>query len=647
MACALIHVPLAHAQEPVDLASMSLEQLLDLDVVTASRFEQKMSHAPSVVQVIDAAEIRAHGWRTLGEALDSLPGLYLSDTGLYTYLGARGLLRAGDYDTRFLLLVNGHRINDPVYSQSPVGIEFPLDMSLVERIEYVPGPGSAVYGSNAFFGVINVLTRTPRSMGDGELRATVGSHGTHDVQATLATSSPRSETLLSARQVHIEGRTLHFPEFADTASGGRVQGQDDERTRQLFVSHVAGDLSLQLVAGDRRKEDPVAPYGQRFATPGAEVQDRWIEFGTQYSRALDADTRWNAQLDVIDYRYLGDYVYGEDEPYLNRDIAEGVSVILGARLVSTGWRRHTLVAGVESQWDRRVRQRNFDAAPYADYLDTRANTATWGVYLDDEITLSAHWRFNGGLRVDHSDLGTLRLSPRMALIHSRDDGSTFKAIVGKAYRSPNAYERYYNVVSPEGDQYANPALNAEHVETMELAYSHALGARTRADVSVFHYRLSDLITLVDVGDNDLTMDNAARASSRGAEFGLTHQAAGGALLRASYAYSKVEDSETEEPVNAPRGIARLSAVVPLGAGLSFAANAQHVGRRATLAGEVDAYTVVNANLRWQPGSQPFALSAGVRNLFDEHYADPAGPEFTQDAIVRRGREFRFEATWSF
>ena len=121
---------------------------------------------------------RAHGWRTLGEALDSLPGLYVSETGLYAYLGARGELGAGDYNTRFLLLVNGHRINDPVYSQSPVGAEFPLDMSLVERIEYAPGPGSAVYGSNAFFGVINVLTRDAADFGDGELRAGIASFAT-------------------------------------------------------------------------------------------------------------------------------------------------------------------------------------------------------------------------------------------------------------------------------------------------------------------------------------------------------------------------------------------------------------------------------------------------------------------------------------
>src|SRR5687767_2514203 len=74
----------AGAQEnPADLASLSLEQLLDLEVVTASRFDQKVDHAPSAVQVISAQDIRAHGWRTLGEALESLPGLYLSDTGLY------------------------------------------------------------------------------------------------------------------------------------------------------------------------------------------------------------------------------------------------------------------------------------------------------------------------------------------------------------------------------------------------------------------------------------------------------------------------------------------------------------------------------------------------------------------------------------
>lgn len=638
----------ARAQTPDDLTDMSLEDLLQVEIVTATRFQQTVAQAPSSVQVITAQDIRAHGWRTLAEALDSLPGLYVSDTGLYTYLGARGHLRAGDYDTRFLLLINGHRINDPVYSQSPVGAEFPLDMSLVERIEYAPGPGSALYGSNAFFGVINVLTKDTGSFGNGELRMAVGSYGTSDAQFTLPlASSDRSTTLLSARRYHSEGRTLRFTEWGDTPSGGVVRDQDDERVRQVFAHHAKGDLSVQLVAGDRRKEDPVAPYDQAFATPGAQVQDRWITFGAAYTHRFQEVQEASVRLDVVDYRYVGDYVYDPASPYLNRDVATGTSVVVGGQVLARFGQRHTVVAGVEATVDQGVVQRNFDIDPRISYLHSRENMSTWGVFVDDDIRLSDRLRVNSGLRADKSDAGTWRLSPRFALIATPEEGTVLKLIAGQSYRSPNAYERYYQVDAEESAQFANPALGAEHMQTTELHYSRAVGARGRADISAYQYRLRDLITLVEVEDGVLTLANHGHASSRGAELAYVYQGNNGFRMRASHAYSEVSDSETRRPVNAPTGITRLAASMPLPYQWKVAASAQRVSSRASLDGSLPAYTTVNAHLSWQPDGLPLSVSMGVRNLLDESYGDPVGPEFVQDVVPRRGREYRLEARWTF
>lgn len=634
-------------QEAADLASLPLEQLLDLEVVTASRFDQKANRAPSAVQVITAEEIRAHGWRTLGEALESLPGLYLSDSGLYTYLGARGQLRAGDYNTRFLLLIDGHRINDPVYSQSPVGSEFPLDMTLVQRIEYVPGPGSAVYGSNAFFGVINVLTKPPASFGNGELSLSGGSYGTRGTRAVLSTGGTARETLLSASQSHSQGRDFHFPEFADTDSAGRVEGQDDERVRQLFVRHTAGELALLLLAGDRRKEDPVAPYGQAFATPGAEIQDRWAVLGIQYNRTLSAATRWHAQLDLIDYRYVGNYMYGDSPPVLNRDVSTGRSLVLGSRLVTTALPGHTMAVGFEAQLDQSVEQLNFDVEPYASYLQSKHDISNFGVFVNDEIALGGDWLLNAGLRLDRNDVGTVRLSPRLALINASAGGTTFKAIVGKAFRSPNAYERFYNIDSGEGGiQLVNPDLNAESIRTAELFFSRGLGSRARAELSLFNYALDHLITLV--GDESLlTLANAGSATSTGAELAIRYRWDHGAMLRSSYSYSRVRDSSGQPTRNAPRGIGKVLATLPLAHGISAAASVYYMSQRATKSGSSGRHTVVNANLLWEPAASAFSLSAGVRNLLDEAYADPIGPEYLQDVIPRRGREYRVELTWHF
>lgn len=142
-----------------DLTELALEDLLQVEISTASKFTQNLRNAPSAAQVITAEDIQRHGWRTLAEALNSLHGFYGVNDRAYAFVGTRGFLVPGDYNTRFLLLLNGQRLNDNIYEQANFGQEFPLDLALVERIEYVPGPGSAIYGSNAFFGVINVIAR--------------------------------------------------------------------------------------------------------------------------------------------------------------------------------------------------------------------------------------------------------------------------------------------------------------------------------------------------------------------------------------------------------------------------------------------------------------------------------------------------------
>lgn len=167
-ACLLLYLPLAAA---ADLALLSLEDLLQVEVVSASKFAQKASEAPSAVRVVTAEGIRLHGWATLNEALTSLPGIYANDDRVYSFLGARGLLKPGDLNTRFLLLADGEPMNDHIYEQAFFGDEFPLDLALVKSIEYVPGPGSSIYGANAMFGAINVITKKVEDIARAEVAA--------------------------------------------------------------------------------------------------------------------------------------------------------------------------------------------------------------------------------------------------------------------------------------------------------------------------------------------------------------------------------------------------------------------------------------------------------------------------------------------
>ena len=131
---------LAQSQSDQDLTSLDIQQLSQLKVYSASRHLEDVRDAPSSVTIVTGEEIRRYGWRTLADVLGSLRGFYTSNDRNYTYLGVRGFLRPGDFNSRILLLLNGHRLNESLYDSAYYGNDFPIDLDLIDRIEVVRGP---------------------------------------------------------------------------------------------------------------------------------------------------------------------------------------------------------------------------------------------------------------------------------------------------------------------------------------------------------------------------------------------------------------------------------------------------------------------------------------------------------------------------
>src|SRR5512142_86333 len=154
-----------------DLKQLSLEELMNIEVQTiysASKYEQKVTEAPSSVSIVTSSDIKKYGYRTLADILRSVRGFYVTNDRNYSYVGVRGFGRPGDYNSRILLLIDGHRTNDNIYDQAFVGTEAIIDIDLIDRVEIVRGPGSSLYGSNASFEVVNVITKGGRDLGGVE-----------------------------------------------------------------------------------------------------------------------------------------------------------------------------------------------------------------------------------------------------------------------------------------------------------------------------------------------------------------------------------------------------------------------------------------------------------------------------------------------
>ena len=193
-----------------------MQDLLSVEVVsTASKFPQAIREAPASITVVTDEEIRRFGYRTLADVLRSVRGFYTTYDRNYAYVGMRGFARPGDYNTRVLLLVDGHRLNDDIYDQAPIGTDFPIDLSLVERVEVIRGPASSLYGTNALFGVINVVTKTGADRKGVRADAAAGSLATGGAGASYGRLFGDGRELLVAATTYRSAgqRQLHFPEF--------------------------------------------------------------------------------------------------------------------------------------------------------------------------------------------------------------------------------------------------------------------------------------------------------------------------------------------------------------------------------------------------------------------------------------------------
>src|SRR5580692_7043785 len=198
-----------------DLNALTLEQLMDVKVAGAALHPQTLQEAPASVTIITAEDIRKYGYRTLGEALSAVRGFYESNDRTYTSVGVRGFDLPGDYDSELLVMVNGHNMTDHIFDfMLFFGNDFPIDMNLIKQIEIIRGPSSALYGSNAMFATINIVTKSPEEAGPLTLTADTGSFGEKKGQISGTASLGGAKVLFSGSVYNNAGQSpLFFPQF--------------------------------------------------------------------------------------------------------------------------------------------------------------------------------------------------------------------------------------------------------------------------------------------------------------------------------------------------------------------------------------------------------------------------------------------------
>ncbi|MCP9758036.1 TonB-dependent receptor [Aquitalea sp. S1-19] len=613
-----------------DLLTGSLDDLLATEVVGASKSRQPIAEAPANVTVISADEIRRYGYRTLTDALVRVAGVVAAHTPHGSALAVRGSSanQSTDWGARILLMIDGHRVNDGIYNQALFGYDSLVDIEAVERIEFIKGPGSTLYGGNALYGVVNVITRRGRAAegvvlwsqatpGATAFGSTLGGVGGRGVEWRLSAARRANPTFTSTVGGQPLGERGTYSESVDYA----------ERSEQASLTVDAGQYRLVALAsrwrpdaGGQRRTD----FDGEYYPARTDGENSQYLLGGSGRWALGSTTELAAQFSVgqSEREFLEAWEEVGHVPWLVRWRAASRWSGTELRLTTEAFARQRLSLGVE--WRRDL---------WRDYADQyrvegvalpprRARSArdSVGVYLQDEIALAERWALTLGGRLDKVSDYASEFSPRLALIWAPTAATTVKLIHAEAFRPPNAFE-YESTMSEGGLPIPQQRPELERVKSDELLLEYRQGGFS-GSASLFANRNQGMITYLGW----IPTVNQMQLKTHGVELSASARDVSGFGGYANLAWQKSRDAAGEQPAGTPAWVASAGVDVATADGrYQGALEWQAVARRQLVDKQewACAYGVANLRLAARPWHKGLELSLQVLNLTDRSYLQPS------------------------
>lgn len=656
-----------------DIFSLELSEVLEIEVPSvyaASRYDQLSTRAPGSVTIVTAEEIKLYGWRNIGEVLNSVKGLHTHNDGTFQTVKVRGLGRGDDFSNNGILItLDGIRMNEGLLGSATTSNDFPVDIDMIERIEIVRGSGSALYGSNAFFAVINVITRKIHEIDGVEVSASAGSYDEYKERVSYGVDLGNDWKLgVSATKFDRQGpNNLYFSEFdSEDTNFGVSQNQSGNNYGMAEFQLEHDKFRLQGFFTKSKKVFPESPFESVFANGSNNRHERQI-IQAHYNDKLSED--WDYELKTSYNRfkeigsYQADYSETEDELIIvdNADILHSQSVVGEASASTVISDASKLTFGTE--WTRHFQQdlENRDVAvlvgpedyELGDYLNKKATSSDIGIFSQIELALSDSVLLISGLRYSYYDLVEKQDSydPRLALIYQPNESTSFKAIYGTAFRSPSAYERLYDdggitVAAPD-------SLDPERIETAELVAERYFNKVYSANISTFAVKTKDFIVSEPDEERDvLVFENSPDTlTGYGIESEINAKWESGHRFKVSATWQENEEEDSGKMTfNSPRQLLKTHIAVPLHEQQIFSAlEALYVSNRITTDQEnADDYWLLNANIfSKEILVKDLETSIGVYNVLDRDYSNPGLSWQGSDTIPQEGRTFRIKFAYKF
>jgi outer membrane receptor for ferrienterochelin and colicins len=517
--------------QPTSLARMSIEELLNVEVVTTAKKQKRISQSPAIISAITGAEMAERGVSNLYEALSYLPGIELIETYYgYTDVTIRGILE-DNYNNKAVLLVNGQPFYDQIVSTFYLE-QIPL--SAVERIEVIRGPGGVLYGTNAFAGVINVITKQGASVNGVKGSVEGGSFATSHAQVSAGKKVKGADLFLASEFQRSDGYTRLIPYDEDdeqlgvqsaVSPGSRILGSspDDPHGYRDNYTNVLGSfgykgLKLNGLYFDNTKDKfgiipTVASTGER-QLDGMGFNARY-DHSTLSNKATIGGFAWYDAIhkdEVVgvyppalhvagahpdDQEYQGHKLGGQFE--LDYHPLEQLNVTFGTgHEASHADPYYFFLANVLSPDGSRIQ--DLPANAFAEQHET---SDTW-TFLQTEFQA---YKFDllAGMRFNHNTQAGNAVIPSVGVVYTPRNGVSFKILYGQGFRNPSFFEKYVRTVNILAGQ---KELKPETIHTLDMGIDLLFLKNYSVRVNGFFTSTDNLISRRNMTPAELAMLNA-------------------------------------------------------------------------------------------------------------------------------------------
>ncbi len=662
------------------------------EVTIATRHETPIGKSPGIVTVITDEEIKNSGYRTFVEILRTIPGFEIlkeGDRGIVAPV-VRGLKGSN----KIRVMLNGHLLNNPLRGDAFFQFDdFPVEN--IQRIEIIRGPGSALYGENAFSAVINIITKDARNFNGVKVSSGYGSFDTKEgnivfgkTYGKIAVSGMTHYRETDGFDGIVESDVLTgidkslapFGIPAASVAPGEVRDWRREYDMNLRMNY--SDIYVEGYYMNKNQGTFVGP--QYALNDESDYENNYLFAEVGYKKSLEERLTLKPRLyyDQFDGRFYaeslpegatipldtnGDGVLDKFNTYPEGLIGNGkvTQKIVGTELPFDYelFDGNTFTLGLEY---RLINQTNvhfsssfhpptlepFDSVQ--DVSDTfpwlkEATRRIWSVYLQDTWDITDTINLTVGARHDqYSDFGGAT-SPRSGITWAFMKNASLKLLYGEAFRAPSFFEMYTtNQPATQG----NADLDPETIRTYETGLSYRFSNHVASSVNYFYNDIKDLIVLRfhPTAQNTSQFENFGDANVQGIETETRVDITKGNYVSMNYTFQNPEDDDGKDLPFVARHKGNIGINTQYWKYLNTNLSAFISGRRFRedddTRGDLPAYTLLNLSLIGKEFFKTMEVSGTVYNLLDKDYRDPAPISVPED-LPRPGRTFFIGLSYQF